>query len=112
MSMIDALRFLTRCRSEPELCDRIWNLPSPASFFDWARAEGFHFTNDDVLHAFDDLRIHATDEFEAEAIDELGAWYQVVAMDEDDDDLVLDDSDLSFCFDEREEALTGKGNRR
>ncbi len=107
MSMIDALRFLTKCRTEPDLCDRIWDLPSPASFFAWAAAEGFHFTNDDVIHAFDDLRVHAADEFEAEAIDELSAWYQVVAMDEEDEP-DSDESDALEAFDEREEATSGK----
>lgn len=110
MSMIDAQRFLTKCRTEPDLCDRIWDLPSPASFFNWASSEGFHFTNEDVMHAFDEMRIHAADEFEAEAIDELSAWYQVVAMDEEDD-LDFDESDSFELFDEREEVLSVKSAR-
>lgn len=110
MSMIDALRFLTKCRTEPDLCDQIWDLPSPASFFSWAASEGFHFTNDDVKHAFDELRVHAVDEFDAEAIDELGAWYQVVAMDEEDERF-LDESDDFETFDAKEEVMSVRSSR-
>lgn len=113
MSMIDALRFLTRCRTEPDLRDLVWDLPTPSSFFAWASAEGFHFTNDDVKHALDNLRIHASDEYEAEDLDELGAWYQVVAMDDEDSDLSDDASDDLFAgFDEREEVLSVKTANR
>lgn len=110
MSMIDALRFLTKCRTEPDLCDRLGELPSPASFFSWASSEGFHFTNEDVTHALNELRIHAADEFEAEALDELGAWYQVVALDEDDD-LPFGESEGFETFDEREEVLSVRRER-
>ncbi len=103
MSMIDALRFLTRCRLEPDLRDEIWDLPSPTSFFEWVSAEGFHFTNDDVQHALDNLRIHAADEYEAEDLDELGAWYQVVAMDEDEE-VLSEARTLCEGFDPAEEV--------
>lgn len=76
MSMIDALRFLTRCRCESDFCSLAPSQAFGDRFLDWATDQGYCFSDREIADAFMSFLYRAVDDEEVEELDGLRAWYQ------------------------------------
>lgn len=79
MSMIDAFRFLGKCRTDGSFRQEAYELESENDFTAWTERSGFSFTWNEIDDAFRSLKLRAVDEYEAEEIDELKQWYQLMS---------------------------------
>ncbi len=79
MPMIDAFRFIARCRSDEAFRAGANGKKDGRAVREFWDDCGFSFTDDDVRNALRSVELRAADEDEAAEIRELGQWYRLVA---------------------------------
>jgi len=82
MSMIDAFRFLSKCRTDQEFRKRLYACGETTGLSSFLKDEGYAFVNSEIGDAISSMKLRAVDEYEAEEISELAQWYGMLAKTE------------------------------
>lgn len=79
MPMIDAFRFIARCRSDADFRSKSNGRKDGKAVREFWEDCGFTFTDADVRNALKSVELRAANEDEAADIHELAHWYRLVA---------------------------------
>ena len=82
MSMIDAFRFLSKCRTDRGFRQQLYACGETTGLSAFLNTEGYVFVNSEIGDAISSMKLRAVDEYEAEEISELAQWYGMLAKSE------------------------------
>lgn len=91
MSVLDAKKFILKCRSDPFFRRQVYKCGSKQEVLCAAQKAGIEFSGTDVARAFSELQTQAQDEDELDEIAELKMWYEMQTGEEETDP-------LSICY--------------
>lgn len=83
MSVLDAKKFILKCRSDPFFRRQVYKCGSKQEVLCAAQKAGIEFSGTDVARAFSELQTQAQDEDELDEIAELKMWYEMQTGEEE-----------------------------